>query len=293
MEQKPASMKDALINCKKTYSRIGNISSFLDSSEKDLDLSITKWNRYYEELRENRLEDSLRKYVTQDFPFVYPQLTASCNLNKNQVFLEIGCGPMFLASQLADKVKLVIGVDFSLKALLQAEKLMKKMGIENYLLIHGDIKFLPLVDSCVDLIYGGGVLEHFKDTSKAVSEMHRVLKPGGVAFNTVPHLNLGSLTYRQIWGNIPNFPGLRQLAEFIHIKVLKSKHMKFGYEFSFTMSTLRKLHEEAGFKKVVVDHFKTRLVFANIINPIMRGAALWVAENVSMFKPMLKVTATK
>lgn len=293
MEQRSVSVKNNLIDNDKTCSLIGNIYSVLDSQEKDLDLSIHKWDKYYEELQKNRLEDSLYKYVAQDFPFVYPQLTETRALNRDQVFLEIGCGPMFLASQLADKVKLVIGVDISLKALLQAEKLMKTMAIENYLLIHGDIKNLPLVDSCVDLIYGGGVLEHFKDTSKAVSEMYRVLKPGGVAFNTVPRLNLGSLTYRQLWGSIPNFPVLRQIAEFIHIKVLKSKHMRFGYELSFLKSTLLKMHKRAGFRKVSVDRFKTRLVFAGVTNPKLRKVVLWAAENLSMFRPMLKVTAIK
>ena len=89
----------------------------------------------------------------------------------------------------------------------------------------------------------------------------RVLKKEGVSFNTAPYLNIGSLTYRQIWGNIPNFPILKQLAEFIHIKLLKGQHMIFGYEFSFLGSTLKKFHKKAGFEKIYVDKFKVKLAF--------------------------------
>lgn len=281
MEQKPA------------LKQIGSIYSYISSPEINAEISESKWDEFYEKLQNDSPEKLLNKYMEEDFPFVYPQLVDSCNLSKDNVFLEIGCGPMFLASQIAHKVKLVIGVDFSLTALLQAEKLMKKLGITNCLLLHGNIGTLPLNDMCVDVIYGGGVLEHFKDTSKAVTEMYRVLKPKGVAFNTVPHLNLGSLSYRQIWGNIPNLPVLKQLAELVHIKMLKSKHMRFGYELSFTASDLKKLHEKVGFKNVKVSHFKTRLVFENISNPIIRTSILWMADNLPMFKPMLKVVATK
>lgn len=286
-------LRCAKCNTEKKYVKIGKIYSFLNSAEKDLDLSIAKWNQYYSNLESHYIKERLQTYVTEDFPYVYPQLTENETLNKNKVFLEIGCGPMFFASQIAREVGLVIGVDFSLEALMLAQKLLDQEGIDNYLLIHGDIKYMPLSSSCVDLIYGGGVLEHFKDTSKAVSEMYRVLKDNGKAFNTVPYLNIGSLTYRQMWGNIPNAPILKQIAEFIHIKVLKSRHMKFGYELSFTSSDLIRLHKQAGFRKVVVSHFKTRLVFEYIKNSTVRNVVMWMAENLSMFWPMVKVEASK
>jgi ubiquinone/menaquinone biosynthesis C-methylase UbiE len=277
----------------KKYPVVGKIYSFLNSAEKDLDLSIAKWGNYYANLDGQNIKEQLQKYITEDFPYVFPQLTENTPLDKNTVFLEIGCGPMFLASQIAPKVKLVVGIDFSLEALTLAQKLLEQEGIENYLLIHGDIKYMPLADSCVDSIYGGGVLEHFKDTSKAVSEMYRVLKNGGKAFNTVPYLNLGSLTYRQMWGNIPNMPILKQLAELIHIKIMKSRYMKFGYELSFTAPDLMKLHKRAGFRKTAVNHFKTRLVFEYVKNPTIRNIIIWMAENLSIFWPMVKVEAEK
>ncbi|MFH1295411.1 MAG: methyltransferase domain-containing protein [bacterium] len=275
------------------FPKVGRIYSFLESKEQDVDLSIAKWNQHYQNFDHDRIERELGKYLAEDYPFVRPQLFENGKLNKEMTFLEIGCGSMFLPSQLAHEVKLVVGMDFSLEALQLAQKLLDQKGVTNYLLIHGDIKYMPLSDCCVDLIYGGGVLEHFKDTSRAVSEMHRVLKSGGRTFNTVPYLNAGSLTYRQVWGNIPNLPVLRQFYEFIHVKLLKSKHMKFGYELSFSALSLKSLHRKAGFKKVKVSHFKTRLVFEYVQNKVLRKIMTWLAEESPLFWPMVKVEATK
>jgi ubiquinone/menaquinone biosynthesis C-methylase UbiE len=45
----------------------------------------------------------------------------------------------------------------------------------------GDAEALPFPDSTFDLVYSYGVLHHSPDTSAAVREVHRVLRPGGVA----------------------------------------------------------------------------------------------------------------
>ena len=64
--------------------------------------------------------------------------------------------------------------------------------------------------------------------------------------NTVPYLSLGALTYRQLWGNIPAVPGLRQAAELVHLRLLRSRHLRFGYERSYPMWMLRRALRERG-----------------------------------------------
>lgn len=284
-------------DCKKSYSLLfDNIFSFLDNDQSDdTELSIEKWNEFYsDKTKFDDYEKRYQLYLSDNYDNVYRQISENKKFDeKTTILLEIGCGPMFLARALSDKCKLVVGIDFSIKALKTAKAMLEKNKIKNYILIHGDIKNMPIKDGSIDIIYGGGVIEHFTDTYTAIQELYRVLKPSGISFNTVPHLNIGSLTYRQVWGNIPNFPVLKQIAEFIHIKLLKSKHMTFGYELSFLATHLKYLHSKAGFKKVEAKKFETKLMFEFIPTKILKNSMSWLANNSPLFWPMIKVIGTK
>lgn len=52
--------------------------------------------------------------------------------------------------------------------------------------IVGDIYNLPFSDNEVDAIICDQVLEHLKDTARAIKEMNRVLKPAGLIYVAVP-----------------------------------------------------------------------------------------------------------
>jgi hypothetical protein len=100
------------------------------------------------------------------------------------------------------------------------------------------------------------------------------------------------MTYRQIWGNIPDFPVIKQLAEFVHIKLLKGKHMYFGYELSFTKSKLEKVHKLAGFSKIKIVRMESE-VMMGFLPKFIRPMAVYLAEHSSWFWPMAMVVATK
>jgi SAM-dependent methyltransferase len=52
--------------------------------------------------------------------------------------------------------------------------------------IHGFADAIPLAENSVDTILCTQVLEHVPDAEKALRELHRVLRPGGIAILTVP-----------------------------------------------------------------------------------------------------------
>jgi len=280
--------------CNKKFSVLNdNIISLLPSETLSEKISLKKWEKLYEKQLENKTYRKQAEIYQRDhLGDVISQLDDVKVIGSQDVFLEIGCGPMFLGQEIATKAKLVIGIDFSPTVLKIADRMFQKQGIKNYLLILGDIQQMPIKDNSIDLIYGGGVIEHFKNTQKCVNELYRVLEKGGISFNTVPYLNIGALTYRQIWGNIPNFPVLKQIAEFIHIKLLKSRYMAFGYEFSFLGSTLKKIHKKVGFKKVKVDKFRVRLVF-EFAPKLLRPLLVKIANSSRLFWPMVKVIGEK
>ena len=130
-------------SCDKTFGMIGTIYDFSNFGEldEDLRLSIDKWDKaYMDELKRKNLEELYKTYMNNNFSNVYRQINSAKEIDNSTVFLEIGCGPMFLGRALADKCQLVVGIDFSIEALKMAEKIFNESGIENYLLILGDIR---------------------------------------------------------------------------------------------------------------------------------------------------------
>lgn len=281
--------------CGEKYEIIdGNILKIVPNLTQDLELSIKKWDKFYQkQIRDGFYLKEKNNYLENFFEDTYQQINEYKKINKGLVYLEIGCGPMFFGQKIANQCRLVIGIDFCLTALKIAKKILETEGIKNYLLIQGDILNMPLKENTIDLIYGGGVIEHFKNTQICINELYRVNKKNGVSFNTVPCLNIGSLTYRQIWGNIPNLPILKNIAEFIHLKLLKGKHLIFGYELSFLGSTLIKLHQKAGFREIFIDKFRVKLAFDFISSNILKKLFIKMANSSRLFWPMIKIIAKK
>jgi SAM-dependent methyltransferase len=58
--------------------------------------------------------------------------------------------------------------------------------------IHGSITSLPFEDGQFDLVCAFDAVEHVEEDKLAISELHRVCKPGGYVFTTVP-------TFKFLW----------------------------------------------------------------------------------------------
>lgn len=212
--------------------------------EKIFDYDLKKLKKYREEFEKNELEGHI-KFIEKSFKF-----------NDKTTYLEIGCGPANIGEYLLKTHNSnFIGVDFNYKALLTLKKYLDEKGYKKYLLIHADINNMPIKSNTIDYIYGGGVIEHLQNTSNILRELYKILKKGGVSFNTVPAFNISWIL--RIHYTIPSPIILRKISEFIHIKILKNRMLekKFGYELSFTKKKLIDLHKKTRFKKIVAGCF--------------------------------------
>ena len=128
-----------------------------------------------------RIVQTLLQHTTPQLPSKAPRL------------VDIGCGTGANLPMLRDSVGpggSVVGLDFSPLALAHARA---ELGnVQNLALLQGDAMRLPLRDASADCVTMMDVLEHLSDDKRALSEVARVLKPGGALVLSVP-------AYQHLW----------------------------------------------------------------------------------------------
>ncbi|MDQ5844145.1 MAG: methyltransferase domain-containing protein [Acidobacteriota bacterium] len=94
--------------------------------------------------------------------------------------LEIGCGLGTDGAQFVEAGADYTGVDLTDAAVELARKRFELFGLPGKFQT-ADAENLDFPDESFDLVYSHGVLHHTPETAKAISEIHRVLRPGGRA----------------------------------------------------------------------------------------------------------------
>src|SRR5439155_8798469 len=100
--------------------------------------------------------------------------------------LEIGCGLGTDGAQFAKAEADYTGVDLTEAAVQLARRRFELDGLPGHFET-ADAESLPFADESFDLVYSHGVLHHTPDTARAVSEIYRVLRPGGRAIVMLYH----------------------------------------------------------------------------------------------------------
>ena len=114
------------------------------------------------------------------------QLIERSGIKKGMRVLDLGCGSgaftPFIARTVGEKGK-VYALDIQANMLKQLENKLSKpenKDIRNIKLIEGNAYELPFDDNTLDLVNMVTVLQEIPDRNKALQEVKRVLKPGGI-----------------------------------------------------------------------------------------------------------------
>jgi SAM-dependent methyltransferase len=110
--------------------------------------------------------------------------------------LEVGCGMGTDLLQFARGGAQVTGVDLTPRSIQISRRHFDVYGVNADFAI-SDGENLPFASDSFDVVYSNGVLHHTPDTAGAVRQVHRVLRPGGLARVMLYHR--GSLGY---WGQV-------------------------------------------------------------------------------------------
>ncbi|MDQ3554784.1 MAG: class I SAM-dependent methyltransferase [Chloroflexota bacterium] len=106
--------------------------------------------------------------------------------------LEVGCGPGHYARRLATRFSglLVVGIDSSEAQLRRARAAALARGLTGCRFERGDARDLPRPEASVDVVIVSRLFTVLPERVQAMSEIHRVLRPGGLAFIAEPRSSL-------------------------------------------------------------------------------------------------------
>lgn len=173
------------------------------------------------------------------------------NVQPGSKALDVCCGTADWTIALAEAVGRsgeVTGLDFSQNMLNVGKEKVNRLGLNQVKLIHGNAMELPFPDNSFDYVTIGFGLRNVPDYLQVLKEMHRVVKPGGLAV---------CLETSQ-----PTLIGYRQLFFFYfrYIMPIFGKLFAKSYgEYSWLqesardfpgMKELARMFEQAGFKNV-------------------------------------------
>ncbi|MBD5091459.1 MAG: bifunctional demethylmenaquinone methyltransferase/2-methoxy-6-polyprenyl-1,4-benzoquinol methylase UbiE [Lactobacillus sp.] len=161
--------------------------------------------------------------------------------------LDVCCGTGDLAIELAKRIPngRITGIDFNHKMLKLAFEKTKMIG--NLVLVQGDAMHLPFDDNTFDIVTIGFGLRNVPDADQALSEIYRVLKPGGqfasleMSQPTNPMVKFGWKAYFNI------FPVMASIAggNYRDYQYLKKTSQQF-----VSAHQLARMMKAAGFKEV-------------------------------------------
>lgn len=103
-------------------------------------------------------------------------------IREGESILDIGCGSgvdTIFAAKMTGPTGKVVGIDLMPEMLLRAKENLKLANLDNVIYEEASSDNLSFPDEKFDVVISNGVFNLVPDKAKALSEVFRVLKPGG------------------------------------------------------------------------------------------------------------------
>ncbi len=185
--------------------------------------------------------------------------TEFAQIKEGNTVIDLGSGAgndCFIARALVGEKGRVIGIDFTEAMIDKARANVEKLGYNNVEFRFGDIEKMPVTANVADVVVSNCVLNLVPDKQKVISEIFRVLKPGG-------HFSISDVV---LVGQLPE--KLKHAAE-MYAGCISGAIQKNEY---------LGLVNEAGFKQVQVQKEKAIVIPDDILTAYLS------ADEVAAFK---------
>lgn len=136
---------------------------------------------------ENYWSNNKNSYLG-DFGLKWPKLKKFIPLGKGIAIIDFGCGNGLIIQEMKkiNPQAEYIGLDVSETALKSAAAILPECKF--YKIEDGEK--LSIGNNAIDLVFSSEVIEHIYDVENAISEIYRILKPGGKLLLTTPYHGL-------------------------------------------------------------------------------------------------------
>lgn len=182
--------------------------------------------------------------------------------------LDLGCGNGWFSRKAYERGASVVSLDISLDMVKQAALRGCRMAI------NGSALELPFLRNQFDVVVSSEMIEHTLDPIYAVTEMARVLKPGGILVLTCPNkswqwlVDLSTRLKVRPFQGIEHFPGYNELESYIMLCHLKIQE-HFGFHpWPFQIRFLNNA------SKIVDKHYGKSIWGRIMINQAIRASKL-------------------
>lgn len=131
---------------------------------------------YPEGLLEALPPEALESFAGVGYPF------RAQAIRPGDIVLDVGAGSgtdALLAARLTGAKGKVFALDMTPAMSAKLRSLLSRLGIANVEVLEGSAEAIPLPDVSVDVVTSNGMLNLVPDKPKAISEIRRVLRPGG------------------------------------------------------------------------------------------------------------------
>jgi arsenite methyltransferase len=167
--------------------------------------------------------------------------TEFAKIKEGDTVIDLGSGAgndAFIARGVVGEKGKVIGVDFTDAMIKKSRENVEKLGLNNVEFRFGDIENMPVTSNKADVIVSNCVLNLVPNKHKVMSEVYRVLKPGG-------HFSISDIV---LDGELP---GKWKEVAALYAGCISGAIQKKEY---------LQIIEEAGFQNIIVQKEKTIVI---------------------------------
>jgi len=180
---------------------------------------------------------------------------------RGKTVLDIACGDGYGTRLLAHEAASVTGIDKDAATIQQAQEKYRQPNLE---FLTGDAENIPLTGNRFDLVVCFETIEHTSGQEKMMTELKRMLKPGGLLIISTP--------------DKAYFSGRQAAPNPFHVKELTEKELSTLLNKYFTHVSL--LHQQMNFSSLITGHnttsFKMYTGGFDSIEEITSPAAMYI-----------------